>query len=257
MRKAALALLILALSAQAASLKLYLKDGNFHVAREYQVQKDRVRFFSLERGDWEEIPLDLVDVRKTEAESSQKQSALAEEAKIISAEDKAARALQDEILKIPQDAGVYMLENSELKIFHLAESSIHTNKGRSLLKAAVPIPLVTGKATVEIPLDHASNIITNNRPDLYIQLSAEQRYGIVRLTPHRGVRIVERVTIVPVTKDNIEEMDEVEIFRKQLTEGGLFKIWPQKPLENGEYAVVEYTAGKLNLQIWDFAVKAK
>ena len=257
MRKAAFALLLIFSTAFAANLKLYLKDGTFHVAREYQLQKDRVRFYSVERGAWEEIPLELIDLKRTETESTQKLSALAEEAKTISDEDKAARALQDEILKIPQDPGVYMLDNSELRIFHPAESTVHTDKGRSILKAAVPIPVVSGKATIEIPLDHALTIVTNNRPDLYIQLSAEQRYGIVRLTPHHGVRIVERLTIVPVTKENVEEREEVDLFRKQLTEGGLFKIWPQKVLANGEYAVVEYTPGKLNLQVWDFAVKAK
>jgi len=26
-------------------------------------------------------------------------------------------------------------------------------------------------------------------------------------------------------------------------------------LEPGEYAVVQYTAGKLNIEVWDFAVK--
>ena len=38
---------------------------------------------------------------------------------------------------------------------------------------------------------------------------------------------------------------------------GLYKIWPKAPLPPGEYAVVEYTPGKLNMQIWDFAVKPK
>jgi hypothetical protein len=53
----------------------------------------------------------------------------------------------------------------------------------------------------------------------------------------------------------IEEPEMVEIFQKQLTSGGLYKIWPKEPLEPGEYAVVESTVGKLNMQVWDFAVK--
>ena len=52
----------------AANVKLYLKDGTYHVVREYEVQADRVRFYSVERSEWEEIPLDLVDLRRTEAE---------------------------------------------------------------------------------------------------------------------------------------------------------------------------------------------
>ena len=39
--------------------KLILKDGTFQVVREYQRNGDRVRYFSAERGDWEEIPAAL------------------------------------------------------------------------------------------------------------------------------------------------------------------------------------------------------
>lgn len=248
---------LICIPAYAANSKLYLKDGSFHIVREYKVEGDRVKFYSVERSQWEEIPKDLVDLNRTETEGAQKSAALAEEAKIISAEDKAVRALQDEILKIPQDPGVYSLDGTALHIFKLAESKVHTNKGRSVLKAVAPIPIVAGKATVEIDNAHATDIVHNDRQEFYIQLEGEQRFGIVKLTPHLGVRIVERLTIVPITKEVAEEMDQVPIFRKQLTEGGLYKIWPEKPLEPGEYAVVEYTEGKMNTQIWDFAYKAK
>jgi hypothetical protein len=34
----------------------------------------------------------------------------------------------------------------------------------------------------------------------------------------------------------------------------LFKIWPEKDLEPGEYALIEHTDAKLSLQVWDFGV---
>ena len=68
MRRYLLAFLLLLFTAWAANLKLYLKDGSYHVVREYQVQSDRVHFYSVERSQWEDIPLDLVDLRRTEAE---------------------------------------------------------------------------------------------------------------------------------------------------------------------------------------------
>jgi hypothetical protein len=86
-----------------------------------------------------------------------------------------------------------------------------------------------------------------------MQLSAEQQFGIIRLLPHENIRIAEKVTILPVVKEAVEEPEVVEVFRRQLDQNGLYKIWPQKPLEPGEYAVVEFTPGKLNMQIWDFA----
>ncbi|MBV8905759.1 MAG: hypothetical protein JOZ22_19170 [Acidobacteriia bacterium] len=249
------ALGILAFTAWAANLKLYLKDGSFHLVSEYQVQTDRVRFYSVERSEWEEVPLDLVDLNRTQSEETARKEELAKEAKVLSEEDRVERDQQREVLRIPENPGVYWLEGNETKSIKAAESTVHTNKGRSVLKALAPLPVVSGKATVEIDQAHSLNIFTNPEQEFYIQLSDPERFGIVKLKPKLGVRIVENLTIVPVTKETIEEPEMVEIFQKQLTSGGLYKIWPKEPLEPGEYAVVEYTAGKLNMQVWDFTVK--
>ena len=255
MRKILLALAALALTAWAANLKLYLKDGSYHLVREYQVQPDRVRYYSVERSEWEEMPLDLVDLKKTESEEADRKAELEKEAKILSEEDRVERELQKEVLRIPQDPGVYWLEGNQAKVIKVAESTVHTNKGRSILKALSPIPMVAGKGTLELNAAHSLNVFTDPEMELYIQLSDPERFGIVKLTPKGPVRIVENLTFMPVTKEVIEEPQLVEIFQKQLTPGLLYKIWPKEPMPAGEYAVVEYTAGKLNMQVWDFAVK--
>ncbi len=244
--------LLLAVAAFAANIKLYLKDGSYQLVREYSVKGDRVRFYSVERSAWEEIPLALVDLKRTETEVAERKATLAEEAKVLSEEDRVERALQEEILKIPQNPGVYFMEGGQAKKIRQAESTVKTNKGRSVLKVLAPIPVVSGKGQVELQGKHSLTVLRNPQQEFYIQLSAEQRFGIIRLTPKGGVRIVEKITTVPVTNEIIEEPEEVEIFRKQLTPEGLYKIWPMQPLDPGEYAVVEYTPGKLNIQVWDF-----
>ncbi len=249
-------LLLLTATMFAANFKLYLKDGGFHIVSEYKVEGDRVRFYSVERSEWEEMPVNLLDLKRTESENSARQTKLEEEAKIISAEDKARREQDREVMKIPQDPGAYMVENNRLRIFNVAESKVHTNKGRTILKVLSPVPMVAGKATVEVDNPHSTNIVTDRRPEIYIQLSADERYGIIKLTPKGEVRIADRLSIVPVTKEVVDDIDEVPIFRKQLTESYLYKIWPEQDLANGEYAVVQFTPGKLNMQIWDFAIKA-
>jgi hypothetical protein len=255
MRRIALVFFVFLATALAANLKLYLKDGSFQLAREYKVEGNRVHYYSAERSEWEDIPTDLVDLKRTEAEVAETKKTIEAEAKVLSEEDKAEREQQNEIMKIPQNPGVYVVEGKETRKFKAAESTVHSNKGRSVLKALSPIPMVTGKATLEIPEAHSLNVLTNDRPELYIQLEKEERFGIVKLTPQHGIRIVEKITTIPVTKEIVEEPEEVEIFRKQLTPDGLYKIWPQNPLEPGEYAVIEFQPGKLNIQVWDFAYK--
>jgi hypothetical protein len=72
------------------------------------------------------------------------------------------------------------------------------------------------------------------------------------------VRIVEDIYYPPATEsgDPQEAPTMVPILQREMAEG-LYKIWPKAPLPPGEYAVVEYTPGQLNMQIWDFAVKPK
>lgn len=254
MRRVLAALFLFAVAAFAANLRLYLKDGTYQIVREYKVQEDRVHYYSVERSQWEDIPLDLIDLKRTEAEIAAHKAAIEEENKAVEAEEKVEREQRQEISRIPQDPGVYQLiDGKELRILQLAESKVRNNKRRSVLKALSPIPAVTGKATLEVDNPHASYFVETDTPEFYIQLSQEEQFGIIRLTPKENYRIAEKITVIPVTKEMVEEPVEVEIFRIQADVNGLYKIWPQKPLEPGEYAVVEGTPGKLNLQIWDFA----
>ncbi len=255
MRKTILFLIALALAAFAANQKLYLTDGSYQIVREYKVEGDRVRFYSIERSDWEEMPKELVDLGRTEKEFQSRQAELEKESKVFAAEEKVAREMEKEVMRIPQNPGVYWIEGEQAKALKAAESTLHTNKGRSVLGRLSPIPVVTGKAALEIPEAHSLHIFTNPEQEFYIQLAQTERFGIVKLTSKGAVRVVEDVTVVPITKETVEERFPMEIFQKQMTPDGLYKIWPKQPLPPGEYAVVEFSEGKMNMQIWDFAVK--
>ncbi len=251
-------LLLAALSAFAANLKLYLKAGGYQIVREYEVQQDRVRFYSVERSQWEEIPLELVDLKRTQAEATAVKEKLEKDAKSLTEEDEARKALQQEVLRIPQDPGVYWMQGTEARAIKAAESTVHTNKGRTALRVLTGVPqMISGKGTLEIQGAHSLNVFTDPQQEFYIQVSETEPFGIVKLTPKTGVRIVENLTFQPVTKAVEEEVDTIEIVMQELAKGGLYKIWAQNPLAPGEYAVVEYTLGKMNMQIWDFAIKAK
>jgi len=245
-------LCLLCLSAFAANLKLYLKDGNYHVVREYQVQGDRVRYYSVERSDWEEIPLELVDLKRTDAEVKERQAALAAEAKALTADDQAERQQREEVQRVPRDAGVYLVDGKELKPIKQAESKAVTNKGRNVLKILSPVPLVAGQATVELDGERSANLVAAPGPEFYFRLANNERFGILKLTTKKNARVVQKWHIMPVTNETVEEQEEVPVLRQQIEED-LYKIWPKEPLKPGEYAVVEFTVGQRNIQIWDLA----
>jgi hypothetical protein len=258
MRKLCFFLFAFCFLASAANFKLYLTDGSYQLVREYKIEGDRVRFYSIDRDEWEEVPAALVDLNKTKAEIKARADSIQADAAAQDAEDKAERAARKEVASVPAEPGVYLIDDQKpppqnLTPLKVGESKVVTNKRRSLLKAITPVPLVPGKATLELDGPHSAQGTANRSPEFYIRLSEEERFGIVRLGEHKGNRVVEKLTIEPVIKETTQEPDLVEVFRQQVADG-LFKIWPQKPLEPGEYAVVQYSVEKVDMQVWDFFI---
>jgi hypothetical protein len=245
---------LLAVTSSAAD-RLYLRDGDYQLVREYQVQQDRVRYYSTERGDWEEIPLELVDLDRTKKEIGDQQAVLQQETKIVAEEDAAIRALRDEVEKIPVETGVYYLRGGKLEAIKIAEPKIVSNTKRKVLRLIAPVPL-PGKSTVELDGLASVNTVDGHEPQFYFRLADDERFGIAKLTPKKDARVVENLSIMTVQRERIvdEQVEIVPTFKKQAADL-LYKIWPEKPLESGEYALIEYTEGKMNPRIWDFSVK--
>ena len=121
------------------------------------------------------------------------------------------------------------------------------------VKALSPVPIVPGKSTVEMEGESAMFRVPSNTPEFYFRQASPEALSIIKLTPKKNARLVENVTVMAVTNEKLEEPKQVPVFKKQIADQ-LFKIWPEKPLDPGEYAVVEYTDGEVNVQIWDFGV---
>ena len=239
------------------TFKLFLKDGGFHLVREYQIEGDRVRFYSTERSQWEEMPVSLVDLQKTEQQRKARVEAQQQVAREDGEEREALRAQKREIASIPTDPGGYYKQDEQVKALKIADYQVITDKKRKALQILSPVPLVPGKASVVIKGSHSSFVVNEPRPNFYMRLAKEERFGIIRLTPKKDARLVENIAIIPVSKQALEERKQMETFEQQLGYG-LYKVWPEKPLEPGEYALVEYTDNEdqqdIELLVWDFAV---
>jgi hypothetical protein len=247
------ALIAFAVTVFGATTRLYLKDGDYQIVREYQVLQDRVRYFSTERGDWEEIPLELVDLERTKKDAAERQAAVEADAKEQDVEDKAIRAEKKEAARVPDEPGVYYVTGEKIESVKPAEVSVNSSKGRTVLKLLAPVPIVPGKSSVELKGESAAYRPTGDKPEFYIRLSDDERFGIIKLSKKKNGRLMENISILPVTNEVIEDLKLVPTFKKQVSER-TYKIWPEQPLEPGEYALVQYAEGALNWQVWDFGI---
>ncbi len=256
MRRILVGILLLLCAALAGqNYRLYLADGGHHMVREHKVEGERVRYYSVERGEWEEIPIALVDLKKTDRELSNRVEASAEENKIVAEEEAAEREARRIVASLPEVPGLYKLDAAGKPVaLKLAESVLVTDKKRQALKMLSPLPIIAGKSTLEIPGEKAALAYSERRPEFYLRLSKTQQFALVQVTVKKGARVVEVVQVIPVSNERFEERKELEIFRQQLDEG-LYKLWPQADLVVGEYAWIEFTEGAVNAMIWDFRIE--
>jgi hypothetical protein len=246
-----LLLLAILLPLSAANIRLYLTDGGDILVREYQVLEDRLRYYSIERSEWEEIPLTLVDLEKTQRIEKQQQDARQERAAEDSVERVAERKARTELHNVPIEDGVYYLDGEQVVTVKQAELKTETSKGRTLLKVIAPVPMA-GKQTVEIEGKQSEFVVHGDRPMFYLRLETVNRVGILRLKDKKNARLVQVIQVVPQSKEMFEEQEEIEVFRQEFAPG-VYKIWPTAPIPAGEYAVYEYTPGEGNIRAWDFS----
>lgn len=249
---AALLLAAALLPLSAANVRLYLAEGGGDLlVREYEVLEDRVRYYSIERSQWEEIPLALVDLEKTQRIEKQQEEARAEREAEERVERAAERRARTELHEVPIEDGVYYRDGDEVVTVKQAELKTETSKGRTLLKIFAPIPMA-GKQTIEVEGKSSEFVVTDSRPTFYMRLETTNRLGIMRLKEKKEARLAQVIEVVPQSKEIFEQQEEVEVFRQQFAPG-VYKIWPVDPIPDGEYAVFEYTPGEGNIRIWDFS----
>jgi hypothetical protein len=171
--------------------RLILKDGSFQSVRQYQVIGDRVKYLSQDRGDWEELPVSLVDwdaTRKWELDhaatetTEEEPSPAMKEAEGIDRDEAAVRneqsARMPEVakgLELPDRDGVFALDTyqgtPELVEIKSSEMSLNVKDKRGV---AALDPLAGEKGGLELEGAHARVYLHVNDPAIYISLGVEE-----------------------------------------------------------------------------------
>ncbi len=268
--------------------RLILKDGSYQAVTKYEVQGVRVRYRSADRGEWEELPKDLVDWKATdEFNANRARAAESPEARELDqefeAELKAQEARTPEVapgLRLPEDGGVVLLDTfkSEQQLVEISQNGgeLNRNRGRNILRGAIN-PVASQKQSIELQGLHASVQSHQARPLIFIsppvddanasatgttaaheaaQPKPEQnadRFRIVHVEVKKTSRVVGSVKIAIYGKVS-QEQKFVET-KNEPVSGGWMKLTPANDLAPGEYAVVEMLGKEgMNLYVWDFGV---
>jgi hypothetical protein len=243
--------------------KLILADGTFQLVREYSVQADRVRYWSVERSAWEEIPTSLVDwdaTHKAEAEQTKQDADLKAKIHATAMADLAKEINIDRSLEIkpglflPDGVGFYSLEG---KLIYEMKQSLAVTKvstGREVERILSGVPLIPRKMTMEIPDAHAPLRLLTAEPEFFMRPAdqREPRFRLLRLHVKNGRRLVENISI-HITGEQSHHADDLD-FQTWTPARGVFRYTVNQRLEPGEYAFVEMTGEEINSYVWDFGI---
>jgi hypothetical protein len=161
--------------AQQAARRLILKDGSYQAITKYEVKGERVRYYSAEREEWEEMPSSLVDWPATEKyEKDRAATPSIPEAALIDKETDAERAADvPQVapgLHLPELSGMFLLDNfkgqPQLVEVPQGEGVIDHNNKTNILRGVV----ASGKETIELDGEHAAVCSHVSVPSVYIKM---------------------------------------------------------------------------------------
>lgn len=261
-------------------LKLMLTDGTYQLVREYERRGDRVRYFSAERGAWEELPASMVDwpaTAKGEKETEKDSTALVEKVhrqeegqRMDNVMDVDASLQVGENAFLPTGEGMFVVEGKSIRILNQIGSAMKTDKMRTVAEILSPVKIVPGKQTIEIPGAHAALRLNSSRPEFYLreapldpehQTTIEQSgrpnesgpdVQLIRVKVGHNKRVLESIKTL-FGQAVSENVNEIAVQRWEVAPN-VYRFTLGQSLEPGEYVLAEMLQGGLNLFVWEFGV---
>jgi hypothetical protein len=260
--------------------KLMLKDGTYQLVRAYERNGERVRYYSVERGTWEEIPATMVDwdaTAKTEAAEKSEQEALAskvhtrEEAQRIDTVMDVDASLQVAPgVFLPPGEGMFVIDGKHVTQLEQAGADVKTDKKQFLKKVLSPIPIVPSKRNVEIPGSQARVRVSDSNLEFYLREAPPDldRNSPIVKSSRPGESGPEVELVRATVKGNKRQLESIKTFFGEQVEESrktmslqrweiaptVFRFTLGEPLPPGEYALAEILPDGMNLFVWDFGV---
>jgi hypothetical protein len=243
-------------------LQLFLKDGSYQLVKSYEERGDRVRYYSLERSAWEEVPLALVDLEATRRAQQEQEETSAKTLQDVREMEKQRFDLPPNTgfevapgVRLPPEQGVFAYNGQ--RVVHLVQSpgEVVKDKKRLALMLALPAPVLKSRSLVVLAEAHAVVRFLTAAPVFYIQLTdtSAAKWVIISLKPGKDNRRIETVESRGGKGEGTEVRTLVEAERAELSPG-LVRLKPVRELPPGEYALGECVGAKLSLDVWDFGV---
>jgi hypothetical protein len=246
-----------------ADQKLFLKDGTYQLVSSYEMHGDRVRYYSVERSDWEEIPSALVDFEATKQAQEQEkviQKKRLDEGREIEAErfDKPVETGFEVApgVHLPQEEGVYAYDGTRVIRLIRSSTELVTDRKRAALAIALPGPLTKNRSIVELAGARAAVRLQQAEPTFYAQFSDDlgARLGLISVKAVKESRLVERVDPGRAGAGKPSQLRVAVPLEYRKLATGLYRLTPLHPLDPGEYALGELTQLGPNLALWDFGL---
>ena len=256
--------LLLCPAATWASVRLVMKDGSYQIVSSYEVHGDRVRYYSVERSQWEEVPTQQVDFPATRQAQEAEQAAAKkniDEAKEIE-QQRFEKPVEHGLevapgIHLPTEDGIYTVEGLRLVRLVESECQVVTDKKRAAMALAVPLPLIKARSLLLLDGPKAAVRIGNRQPVFYVESSEGlgPKLDLLHVKQGRDSRVVEQVEAPRKGNGKLsEERATVPLERTQISPT-LYKLVPAQPLDPGEYALGEPVQDR-HLDIWDFGLDA-
>jgi hypothetical protein len=260
--------------------KLVLKDGSFQLVRSYEQKGERVRYYSVERGAWEEIPAAMVDwdatarveaAEKAEEDAFAKKVRTQEEAQRIETVMDVDASLQVAPgIFLPPGEGMFAIDGKFVTQLEQAGSQVRTDKKQLLKQVLSPIPIIPSKRNVEIPGSRAKVRVTNTQVEFYLREAPPDpdRTSPIVKSSRPGESGPEVELVRATIRGNKRQLESIKnLFGQQVEENRktismerweiaptVFRFTVSEPLSPGEYALAEILPDGMNLYVWDFGV---